>query len=62
MADITEIYKEIEIQKNTHKKFKEKYGSEVFYIYSYKSGNQKIIKNIEVIDEIKKEIERLKSI
>ena len=58
-TQITEIYKEIEIQKNTHKKFKEKYGGEVFYIYSYKSGNKKIIKNIEIIDDIKKEIERL---
>lgn len=58
-TQITEIYKELEIQKNTHKKFKEKYGGEVFYIYSYKSGNKKIIKNIEIIDEIKKEIERL---
>ncbi len=58
-TQMTEIYKEIEIQKNTHKKFKEKYGGEVFYIYSYKSGNKKIIKNIEIIDDIKKEIERL---
>ena len=58
-TQITEIYKELEIQKNTHKKFKEKYGGEVFYIYSYKSGNKKIIKNIEIIDDIKKEIERL---
>ena len=58
-TQITEIYKEIEIQKKTHKKFKEKYGGEVFYIYSYKSGNKKIIKNIEIIDDIKKEIERL---
>ena len=58
-TQITEIYKEIEIQKNTHKKFKEKYGGEVFYIYSYKSENKKIIKNIEIIDDIKKEIERL---
>lgn len=58
-TQITEIYKEIEIQKNTHKKFKEKYGGEIFYIYSYKSGNKKIIKNIEIIDDIKKEIERL---
>ena len=58
-TQITEIYKEIEIQKNTHKKKKKKYGGEVFYIYSYKSGNKKIIKNIEIIDDIKKEIERL---
>ena len=37
------------------------YGGKVFYIYSTKNSNgKKIIQNIEVIDEIKSEIEKLK--
>jgi hypothetical protein len=43
-----------------HEKFREKFGSQVFFIYSVKSGKKKIIHNVEVIDEIQKEIERLK--
>ncbi len=44
-----------------HKKFEEKFGGKVFFIYSVKSsGKKKMIYNLEVIDEIKKEIDRLK--
>ncbi len=48
-------------QKVTHKKFKKKYGGNVFYIFSVKDKNtkKKIIANKEVIDEIKQEIKRL---
>lgn len=43
-----------------HEKFRKKFGGQVFFIYSVKSGKKKIIHNVEVIDEIQKEIERLK--
>ncbi|MBQ7450209.1 MjaI family restriction endonuclease, partial [bacterium] len=57
---IPEIYKEKEIQHKTHEKFTQKYGGKVFYIYSSKINNKKIITNEEVIEEIKEEINRLK--
>lgn len=56
---IPEIHKEYELQAKTHKKFSEKYGGQVFYIYSEKVNGRKEIANKEAIDEIKKEIERL---
>lgn len=40
-------------------KASEKFGGKVFYIYSYKSGDKKVIMNKEVIDEIRQEIEVL---
>ncbi len=44
----------------THKKFKNKYGGSVFYVFSIKiDNNKRQIYNLEVIDEIKKEIKRL---
>lgn len=58
-SSIPEIYKEKEIQHNTHIEFSEKYGGKVFYLFSCKSGDKKIIVNTEVIDEIKAEIVRL---
>ena len=58
-AFITQIIKEQKLQKQTHKKFTEKYGGKVFYIYSIKEGDKKIIHNKEIIDEIKQEIKRL---
>lgn len=60
ISHIPQIFKEHEIQINTHKKFKEQYGGEVFYIYSSKLNGKKVITNTEVIDDIKKEIDRLK--
>ncbi|MFH0883635.1 MAG: MjaI family restriction endonuclease [bacterium] len=59
---IPQIFKEHEIQRNTHEKFKEKYGGNVYYIFSGKAGDKKVIMNLEVVDEIKKEIKRLKNI
>jgi hypothetical protein len=52
-------YKWANIQKETHEKFTEKYGGKVFFVYSVKQGDRKVIYNKEVIDEIKKEIKRL---
>ncbi len=57
---LPEIFKEKTIQEETHKQFTEKFGGKVFYIYSVKVGDKKEIYNKEVIEEIRKEIKRLK--
>lgn len=59
-AYIPQIINELEFQKRTHQKFTEKFGGKVFYIISVKEDKKKIIHNREVIEEIEKEIERLK--
>lgn len=56
---LPEIFKEKNIQEETHKKFKQEFGGKVFYIYSIKNGEKKEIYNKEIIEEIKEEIERL---
>lgn len=48
-----------EIQKNTHEKFTEKFGGKVFIVISVKKERRKVIYNKEVVDKIKKEIEKL---
>jgi len=58
-AYITQIINELQFQKRTHEKFTAKHGGSVFYIISITEGKQKIIHNLEVIEEIRKEIERL---
>ena len=58
-AYITQIINELEFQKKTHEKFTTKYGGKVFYIISVKEGKKKIIHNPDVVEEIRKEIERL---
>lgn len=58
-AYIPQIINELKFQKETHKKFTEKYGGKVFYIISIKKDKRKEIYNKEVIEEIKMEIERL---
>ncbi len=58
-AQITQIYKERALQEKTHKSFTEKHGGKVFYIFSVKDGNKKKILNVEIIEEIKEEINRL---
>ena len=58
-AQLPELFKEKNIQEETHKQFTEVFGSKVFYIYSIKSGQKKEIYNKEVIDEIAAEIKRL---
>jgi len=45
-----------------HKRFEEKYGGKVFFVYSTKSGTKKVIHNREVIDKIREEIDRLKKL
>lgn len=59
---LPEIYKEKSIQEETHKKFTEVFGGKVFYIYSTTINGKKEIVNREIIEEIKKEVERLKKL
>lgn len=54
-----EDYKWKEMQENTHKKFHDKLGGKVFIVFSVKEGNKKVIKNLNVIDEIRDEIDNL---
>ncbi len=55
-----ENYKWNEMQETTHNKFQKKFGGRVFIVFSVKVGDKKTIKNIEVIEEIKNEIEKLR--
>ncbi|HOQ11871.1 MAG TPA: MjaI family restriction endonuclease [Spirochaetota bacterium] len=57
---LPEIFKEYNIQSESQQKFTEVFGGKVFYLFSEKVGERKEIKNKEVIDEIKAEIQRLK--
>jgi hypothetical protein len=57
---LSEIFKEKALQLKTHEGFTEKYGGKVFYVFSFKAGEKKEIRNKEVTDEIRQEIERLK--
>lgn len=61
VSHIPQIFKERNLQIETHKKFTEKFGGKVFYIISIKEGNKKRVYNTEVISEIKNEIKRLQS-
>ncbi|MEN6444648.1 MAG: MjaI family restriction endonuclease [Candidatus Cloacimonas sp.] len=61
-AYIPQIINELHFQKKTHEKFTAKYGGKVFYIISLTDGKKKIIQNQEVIEEIRKEIDRLKKV
>ena len=56
---LAQIFKEKSLQQKTHVKFTEKYGGKVFYIFSSKAGDKKVIVNKEIIDEIRQEIDRL---
>lgn len=57
---LSQIFKEKGLQQQTHEKFTQKYGGKVFYIFSSKAGDKKVIINKEVIGEILQEIERLR--
>lgn len=61
-SQLPEIYKEKGVQLECHRKFTQKYGGKVFYIYSHKQNYKKQISNPEVIDEIKAEIERISTL
>jgi hypothetical protein len=54
-------YKITERMSSSFKNFEKKYGGKVFVIFSTRTGDKKVIKNKEVIEEIKQEIIRLKA-
>ncbi len=56
---LPEIFKEYNLQAETHQKFTDVFGGKVFYLFSEKIGERKEIKNKEVIGEIENEIKRL---
>ncbi len=58
---LAQIFKEAGIQKETHEKFKKKFGGQVFYVFSTKENGKKVIVNTDVIDEIRAEIIRLEN-
>lgn len=51
--------KERALQEASHSRFKNKFGGNVFYVFSIKQNGKKIIQNTEVIEHIKSEMERL---
>jgi len=53
-------YKITERMSASFQDFEEKFGGKVFVIFSTRTNDKKIIKNKEIIEEIKTEIERLK--
>jgi hypothetical protein len=57
---LAQIFKERNLQEDTHKIFEKEFGGKVFYIFSSKFNGKKVIMNPEVIGEIRKEIQRLK--
>jgi hypothetical protein len=59
---LPEIFKEFALQEKTHQKFTEVFGGKVFYLFSAKVGDKKEIQNKEVIEDIKREIERLQQL
>jgi hypothetical protein len=61
VSHIPQIFKERSIQADTHQQFTKKFGGKVFYVFSVKDGQKKRIHNIEVIEEVKEEIKRLKN-
>ena len=60
VSHISQIHKEHALQRNTHIRFREKFGGEVFYVFSEKRNGEKAIQNPEIVDQIRREIERLK--
>ena len=53
-------YKITERMSGSFQDFEEKFGGKVFVIFSARTGNKKDIVNKDIIEEIRKEIERLK--
>lgn len=50
------------MQERTHAKFTDRYGGKVITIFSVKEGDRKIIQNPEVIEQIKSEIARMRTL
>lgn len=58
---LSQIFKEKELQLKTHDKFTKEFGGKVFYIFSSKSRDKKVIMNMEIIDEINRKSNDLKN-
>lgn len=58
---LPQIFKEKGLQVKTHLKFTKEFGGKVFYIFSSKHSGKKVIRNIDVINDIKEEINKLKT-
>lgn len=58
---LSQIFKEKSIQEKSHKEFQSKYGGKVFFIFSINENGKKVIQNIEVVDHIQNEIDRLRN-
>ncbi len=56
---LSQIFTETRLQKETHEKFQKRFGGKVFYIFSTTENRKKVIMNPEVIAEIRSEINRL---
>jgi len=48
------------MQETTHSKFRQKCGGSVFIVFSVRSGKKKVIRNMDVVDAIRSEMERLR--
>jgi len=57
---LPEIFKERNVQAQTHAKFTSEFGGKVFYVFSAKVNGRKEIVNTEVVGEIAAEIRRLR--
>lgn len=55
-------YKITERISASFQEFEKKFGGKVFVIFSTRTGDRKVIRNKEVIDEIREEVERLKTL
>ncbi len=56
-----EIHRWEELMRKSHERFARRFGGRVFIVYSIKEGNRKRIYNPEVVDEIRREMERLRT-
>ncbi len=56
-----EVHKWLEWQRKSHERFQRQFGGKVFVIFSLEKKGKKVIWNRKVIDELKQEMERLKT-
>ena len=56
---IPDLHRWTEWLRASHERFRRRFGGRVFVIYSIRRGNRKVIWNPEVIDDIRREMERL---
>jgi len=56
-----DYYQWDKMHEENHRRFTERFSGQVFFVYSVKSGKKKQISNLDVIDQIKNEMERLKT-